>query len=155
MLQPPDPRKKISPEDFRNFLQVLEAISLDPAYLAGVSQEERILLMKAAGRLAHPTVEENRKIARAARRLRREKRKRLDREARQNTGIREAREAPVFRAHQPILPKAISAPASTIELQEPRYCYICKAAYTRVHSFYDTMCPACGDFNFQKRFQSA
>jgi NAD(P)-dependent dehydrogenase (short-subunit alcohol dehydrogenase family) len=41
-----------------------------------------------------------------------------------------------------------AAPAT---LLTARYCYICKAPYTRVHHFYDSMCTACGDLNFEKR----
>jgi NAD(P)-dependent dehydrogenase (short-subunit alcohol dehydrogenase family) len=36
-------------------------------------------------------------------------------------------------------------------LQQARYCYVCKAAYDRVHYFYDSMCGRCGDLNHQKR----
>lgn len=143
--------KPILPEEFQACLHILEALAQDPTYLAGITADERIRLMKTAGRLAHPTIDENRRIARTARRNRREKRKNHDREARKTTGIREARQSPVFAA-----PKQLEAsPASLVELKKPRFCYVCKDAFTRVHPFYDSMCPACADFNYQKRFQSA
>ncbi len=41
------------------------------------------------------------------------------------------------------------------ELASPRKCYVCKAEYRRLHAFYDQLCPACADFNFQKRSQTA
>ena len=37
------------------------------------------------------------------------------------------------------------------ELSEARACYICKQPYRRVHFFYDSMCPDCGDLNYKKR----
>ncbi|MCA8978400.1 MAG: SDR family oxidoreductase, partial [Planctomycetes bacterium] len=40
------------------------------------------------------------------------------------------------------------------ELERPRGCYVCKKDYTRVHFFYDSMCRACGDLNYEKRFQT-
>jgi NAD(P)-dependent dehydrogenase (short-subunit alcohol dehydrogenase family) len=42
-------------------------------------------------------------------------------------------------------------PRPLAELSQARYCYVCKAPYTRVHHFYDSMCGACGDLNFAKR----
>ena len=41
------------------------------------------------------------------------------------------------------------------ELINPRACYICKKGFTKVHFFYDTMCPQCAEFNYAKRFQTA
>src|SRR5208282_5770410 len=41
------------------------------------------------------------------------------------------------------------------ELINPRACYICKNGFTKVHFFYDAMCPACAEFNYAKRFQTA
>jgi NAD(P)-dependent dehydrogenase (short-subunit alcohol dehydrogenase family) len=32
---------------------------------------------------------------------------------------------------------------------------VCKAEYTRLHFFYDAMCPSCAEFNYNKRFQTA
>ncbi len=144
---------KISADEFQVFLKVLQNLGQDPTYLAGASPEDRIQLMKAAGKLAHPTAEENRKIARAARRLRKEKKRAADREARNNTGIREARQSPVFTAPRQLV-EIPALPKSHKELKNPRSCYVCKALYTKVHSFYDSMCPECGDLNYRKRFQS-
>ncbi len=36
-----------------------------------------------------------------------------------------------------------------------RACYVCKTTYTRVHDFYDQLCPACADFNFAARTELA
>ena len=37
----------------------------------------------------------------------------------------------------------------------PRACYVCKAEYRRLHLFYDALCPACAELNYEKRFQTA
>lgn len=147
------PSDSITPEEMQACLRVLQILSEDPSYIARLNQEERILLMKSAGRLAHPTIEDNRKIARTARRLRREKRREKDRVARNSSGIREARQAAVFQAPtQKAFPVAVE---ERPELSEPRFCYVCKTPYTKVHFFYDSMCQTCGDLNYQKRFQTA
>ncbi len=36
-----------------------------------------------------------------------------------------------------------------------RKCYVCKAAFTNVHAFYDQMCESCAALNWDKRNQSA
>ena len=36
-----------------------------------------------------------------------------------------------------------------------RVCYVCKKTYTRVHDFYDQLCPACADVNFAARTELA
>lgn len=36
-----------------------------------------------------------------------------------------------------------------------RVCYVCKAAYTQLHHFYDQLCPACADENFSARTKLA
>src|SRR3546814_10118669 len=46
----------------------------------------------------------------------------------------------------------VSAPQHAPELL---HCYVCKQKYTRVHHFYDQLCPECAEFNFAKRSESA
>ncbi len=40
-------------------------------------------------------------------------------------------------------------------LREDRKCYVCKRAFRQVHRFYDQMCEACAELNWDKRNQSA
>lgn len=144
-------QKPLPQEDMQVFMKVLKALSEDAALIAHLNAQERIEVMKAAGKLAHPTLEDHRKVARTARKIRREQRKLEDRAKRQTAGIREARRAPVFEA-----PKQIETAGPTVvELKNRRFCYVCKAPFTRLHFFYESMCPECGDFNYRKRFQSA
>ena len=41
------------------------------------------------------------------------------------------------------------------ELKKPKTCYVCKAEFTRLHHFYDALCPECAALNYEKRFQTA
>lgn len=132
----------------------LEALAQNGELLAELSPEQRLALMQAAGTLSRPDRLEMRKRRKALARFKRKEVLHKDRSARAATGIRKARIAPVFEA-----PAWIEAPAPALdsdspELISPRHCYICKSEYTRLHSFYDSMCLPCGDFNYQKRFQS-
>ena len=40
-------------------------------------------------------------------------------------------------------------------LEKPRSCYICKVDFVDLHVFYDSLCPACAELNYAKRFQTA
>jgi NAD(P)-dependent dehydrogenase (short-subunit alcohol dehydrogenase family) len=111
--------------------------------------------MTAAGQISRPAREEIQKRARDRRLLKRQNIDAHERQARAATGIRAAREAAVFIApEQRALPDPAGVSAGPL-LINPRACYVCKAPFTRVHSFYDSMCPTCADFNYAKRFQSA
>ncbi|MEK7381948.1 MAG: SDR family NAD(P)-dependent oxidoreductase, partial [Elusimicrobiota bacterium] len=91
-------------------------------------------------------------IARAEREERKLRDAEANRLARAATGIRAARQAAVITAPLPVLP-APQEPARF--LSKPQGCYVCKADYTRLHHFYDDLCPECAEFNYAKRFQSA
>ena len=73
------------------------------------------------------------------------------------TGIRKARETEVFTAPQQISFKEskFCGKNDTPQLASPRNCYVCKAEFIQLHHFYDTMCPKCAQFNYEKRFQTA
>ena len=139
-------------DDLLPLIEFLEAAVVDPTLLAKFSRPERARLMAAAGRLSRPAKLERIAMARQVRKERRKLSRDADRAARAATGIREAREAPVFAAPPKLLP-APENPAP--ELKTPRMCYVCKQPFTRLHHFYDGMCGACGDVNYAKRFQTA
>jgi NAD(P)-dependent dehydrogenase (short-subunit alcohol dehydrogenase family) len=44
---------------------------------------------------------------------------------------------------------------TVLRLHRPRNCYVCKADFHQLHPFYDAMCPACAELNWQKRNQVA
>ncbi|MDP3921412.1 MAG: SDR family NAD(P)-dependent oxidoreductase [Candidatus Omnitrophota bacterium] len=146
-----DIKATLSPEGFQVCLRTLEELSRNPAFLATVSHSDRVRLMKAAGEVGRPTIQQNRIRTRMARKLRRKRRNQHDRDLRNNTAIRTVRRAPVFNA-----PAQLEAPKHAVkEFKKAQNCYVCKVAYTRVHFFYDYMCGACGDLNYNKRFQTA
>jgi NAD(P)-dependent dehydrogenase (short-subunit alcohol dehydrogenase family) len=159
-------------------LALLEAIVEDRALLADIDGERRRRLVEAAGRLAHPDKSALRKMAKAFRRKERVEQKQADEELLGATQIRALRRASVFPTPLPMsAPPAQlagggvatfeAAPEPSVdggrasrheagpELREARKCYVCKAAFRRVHFFYDQMCEACAELNWAKRNQTA
>jgi hypothetical protein len=80
------------------------------------------------------------------------RKKKKDRTARKETGIRSAREALFYST------KAFGfndlASKEQLELETPRNCYVCKQNLLKCIIFM-TVCADCGDFNYAKRFQTA
>ena len=142
-----------SPEELARCIEILEQLVLDRTQLVTLSNEQRIALLMVAGRLSRPTrhegIRENKAFRRHSKKVARED----DRAARAETSIRIARQAPVYEAPAE-LPGRV-APHAVRELKNPRSCYVCKAEYRRLHFFYDSMCEACAELNYAKRFQSA
>ncbi|MBX3034006.1 MAG: SDR family oxidoreductase [Bdellovibrionaceae bacterium] len=149
----PDPR---SERDLRQCLELLEELSSDSARFASLPEDLRQSLMAAAGRLSRPARDQIRARNRQIDRERRQKRDEADRQVRAGTGIRQARQQTVFTAPERWLsPPPDSAAAEETHLKKPNNCYVCKAEYTKLHHFYDSMCPSCAELNYQKRFQTA
>jgi NAD(P)-dependent dehydrogenase (short-subunit alcohol dehydrogenase family) len=163
----PPPLASLSESDVAACLRVLEAIGEDRAALAAIERPARERLLRAAGRVASPVEKDERRLRRAFRRLEASGRREADAALLDATGIRAGRRASVFltppaealaiEAPREEAPgrDAPGAPAPGPELREPRSCYVCKAAYRRLHAFYDQLCPACGDLNLRKRTQTA
>src|SRR4051794_35541464 len=134
-------------------------------------------LVKAAGRIARPPRYMRKALGKAIARGHKAARRAADQEVLATTGIRTLRKAPVF--HTP-LPQpgfqALDEPvrddgepddggwAEAEAMREgpdnprtvdARMCYVCKAYFNDVHHFYDQMCGACADLNWQKRDATA
>ncbi|MBI5246846.1 MAG: SDR family oxidoreductase [Elusimicrobia bacterium] len=139
-------------EEIRRSLAVLESVVSSPELIRDLSEDERVRLMKAAGKLSRPTRLQRSRISRLERIAVKAAAVEADRAARAASGIRAARLAPVFTAPQIALP-APEAPER--HLSRPQGCYCCKQDFTKLHHFYDNMCPDCAEFNYAKRFQSA
>jgi NAD(P)-dependent dehydrogenase (short-subunit alcohol dehydrogenase family) len=146
---------KYSKEEILKSVELIESLVDDSAQLTCLSEKERIALLKAAGHLAHPDRNEIRKRRKDIKFTRRQRVVKLERSARARTGIRKAREAAVFNAPKQIIDAKAAIDPHFSELKSPRNCYVCKAEYKRLHFFYDSMCPACAEFNYKKRFQTA
>ncbi len=146
--------KKISIEDIHECLSTLEQLCEQSELLTELTEEKRIALFKACGFIAKPDKKE---IAKRNKDVKFWKQKQLveqNRLKRAQTGIRSARENAVFIAPEQLKIESDKAYDEAPELDSPRNCYVCKAEFTKLHFFYDTMCKECGDFNYHKRFQT-
>ena len=136
-------------ERLRAAAELLEQLADDRELLNQLPAQDRARLLRAAAELYNPD-----KLAR------REKLKAAERERSQrvgdvleNTGIRTLRRKPVFTTPN-VFPPPDSEPQST-EVPDSPHCYVCKQHYSVIHHFYDQMCPACAEFNFNKRTELA
>ena len=143
---PPAP----STESVEEAVSVLEALLAERIRVFDLDEPLRKRLMIAAGRLAGPSREERKAVARARRKQKRDKKVAEDTALLDQTAIRRLRENPIF-----LTPRRQSAHGEASEpigtLNEERTCYTCQQKYTEVHPFYDHLCMACGDFNYAKR----
>jgi NAD(P)-dependent dehydrogenase (short-subunit alcohol dehydrogenase family) len=153
--------------------EALEAVIADRDLLGVLSLEERTRLLRVAGDVYEPDIAERRRQIKSQRRQAKADRARRDEEAKAGTGIRELRAKPVYTTPDAFAPRpaigGIAAlgdvagdeiddtadPETVREALDPLHCYVCKQPYTRLHPFYDQMCPECGEFNFAKRTETA
>jgi NAD(P)-dependent dehydrogenase (short-subunit alcohol dehydrogenase family) len=145
--------RNISNLDIEACIATLEKLLEDTNQLFELPEDQRVALFKAAGGLTRPNRDEFQRRRKDAKKAVKRKMIAKDTHARKTTGIRSAREAVLFVAPKLLAASAISK--ETLELESPRNCYVCKAVYTKLHHFYDTMCAECGDLNYAKRFQTA
>jgi NAD(P)-dependent dehydrogenase (short-subunit alcohol dehydrogenase family) len=161
----------------RAALQFFADVLQDRGLLVHLDDELRRELLATAGRVARPDPWQKREFLREARRQRKEHKRAEDERKLSSTGIRKLRREAVF-VTPPALPApvaagteidaalappaasaaaepAANAPAEPRVVRDTRNCYVCKAEFTTLHHFYDSMCQRCGDFNFGKRQQTA
>jgi len=143
----------ITVADLARCTQIFEAIAQDHSILYQLAPEDRLRFFIAAGQAIKPDKTDLRRRAKAIRRAKNEARREANRAVRAGTTIRTARLDSVFVAPTRLLTEPAELPVR--ELESPDCCYICKAEFTKVHHFYDSLCPACASFNYEKRFQSA
>jgi NAD(P)-dependent dehydrogenase (short-subunit alcohol dehydrogenase family) len=148
------PSVPFSDADLEACLRVLGAIDADRGVLTRLDPETRRTLLMRAGLVAHPEKHALVKMAKAFRRAERSSARERDREALEQAGLRIQRKAQEY-APLWLPPPEAAALVEGPELQRERACYVCKQPFTRVHRYYDSMCEACGDFNYAKREQSA
>lgn len=144
-----------SSDEINNCIALLKQLTENSEAFVQLPEDQRIALLKAAGQLSRPNREDDRKRQKHARKAKKQAVVQQDRSARATTGIRAARIDAVFKAPKQISVGNTESGESQTTLQSPRNCYICKTEYTKLHFFYDAMCPECADFNYQKRFQTA
>jgi NAD(P)-dependent dehydrogenase (short-subunit alcohol dehydrogenase family) len=146
---------KYSKAEIEACIAFLEDLVKNSAEMAYLSEQQKVALLTAAGRISRPDREEIRKRKRDREHLAKQKIDDHERQARAQTGIRSARQAAVFTAPKRISDPNGQKPTQVSELINSRDCYICKTEFTQLHFFYDSMCPRCAEFNYAKRFQSA
>ena len=147
-------------ERLRAVTEVLEEIVRDRGLLGSLTVEERTRLLRAAGDVHEPDLIQRRRWGKAVRRNEKVARARRDEAVLADTGIRVLREKPVFTTPNYSPPENVEEPDASAgvdarDVVEPQHCYVCKQLYVEIHPFYDQLCPACGDFNYGKRSESA
>lgn len=143
-----------SGEDVLACMRVLRAIEADRSHLTRLTQEQRRELLTLAGLVAKPERHDLVKMAKAFRKADREATREHDRKLIERTGLRVQRRSAVY------TPLWLQPPGAEDLHEQPalnreRTCYVCKQSFTKVHRYYDSMCEACGDFNYAKREQTA
>lgn len=146
-------------ERLRSLAEQLEEIAEDRSLLEGLSVEERARLLSAAGDVFCPDPTERRRYTRAKRRLHKANKINADQEVLNETGIRSLRNKAVFTTPNVFPPEdfvqnEVRDNPDFREVVEPQNCYICKSDYTRIHHFYDQLCPECAEFNHAKRAET-
>ena len=138
-------------------LALLEKIADRFEILEHLPEPQRIAFITAAGKISRPDPEEIKKRRKEKNRQKRRAIVEKERRLRAATGIRRAREASVFTAPQQIshTGREDSYEDREQSLETPRNCYVCKTEFTKLHHYYDTMCMACAELNYQKRYQTA
>ena len=144
----------LADDDVLACLRVLRAIEADRSHLTRLSQEQRRELLTLAGLVSKPERFDLVKMAKAFRRAEREAAKEHDRKAIEQAGLRIQRRASTYAPLwlEPPKPEDLG---DRPQLQQERTCYVCKTPFVKVHRYYDSMCEACGDFNYAKREQTA
>ena len=147
-------KSSVSSEEIDKCISVLQQLLSDTNQIFDIPKEKRTELIKVTGQFSRPNREEFSRRKKDAKKAAKRKKAAKDKNARNQTGIRYAREASVF-----VAPKLLAAndvaKKEIPDLKSPRDCYVCKVKFTKLHHFYDTMCTDCGDLNYSKRFQTA
>ena len=145
---------RYTPQDIDHCIDMLTHFVNHDEELVALPRDKQIELIKMAGQLSRPDRRQLKKRNKAFRKIKRDQIFSAERKARAATGIRLARAASVFSAPLQLTQGSESKREIRV-LQSPRNCYVCKAEFTRLHFFYDTMCPRCAELNYRKRFQTA
>jgi NAD(P)-dependent dehydrogenase (short-subunit alcohol dehydrogenase family) len=164
---PEDSARLTTVERLRAATDALELIVDDRGVLALLSPEERTRLLRAAGAVYNPNVRDRRRMVKAVVRERKAAVTRKDDAVLAESGIRTLHRKPGFTTPNvfpppafepqdiPPLAEGSDGVAPPRETTEPQVCYICKDPYSRIHHFYDRLCPACASLNFAKRTELA
>jgi hypothetical protein len=152
------------PDRVRVASELLEAIAADRGLLDTLAEADRVRLHQAVSQVHHPEPRARRRKHELEARARHQDKVRRTEALLDQTGIRSLRRKPVFTTPNCFPPQAPGQhdPRNTADdtsalQQSPEllHCYVCKQKYSRVHHFYDQLCPPCADLNFRKRTETA
>ena len=146
--------KQYTLEEIKDCIDILTHLVERGEDFAALPKELQIEMMKAAGELSRPDCHQLKQRKKAVLKKKRMEIVANERKARASTGIRKAREDSIFTAPLQLTDNTGNA-GSSLKLYSPRNCYVCKAEFTQLHFFYDSMCPSCAELNYRKRFQRA
>jgi len=149
-----EPNRRYSTKEIDHCIGLLTHLVNNGEDFVSLPKEKQIDLIKIAGQLSRPDRHQLKQRNKAIRKMKRQQIVSTERKARAATGIRLARETAVFSAPLQLIDN-IESKKDSLVLASPRNCYVCNAEFTRLHIFYDTMCPRCAELNYQKRFQTA
>jgi NAD(P)-dependent dehydrogenase (short-subunit alcohol dehydrogenase family) len=149
-----------SAEQLKAAIEVLEQATANRALLASLSDAEHTRLMKAAGDLYCPDVDQRRRLVKAKVKQRKAAKQKQDDARLNETGIRKLRAQKIFTTPNYFPPldfkqEEVTENPDFRETAEPQNCYICKQDYPAIHHLYDQLCPACAELNFFKRTETA
>ncbi|MFC6840218.1 SDR family NAD(P)-dependent oxidoreductase [Xanthomonas theicola] len=151
-------------ERLRVALDLLEAIDADRRVLDALPEADRVRLHQVVAKVYHPEPKARRQLFKQQARERHQEKVRKAEALLERTGIRALRRKPVFSTPNYFPPHAAGLhDAGNGAGQEPaaphspelRHCYVCKQKFTKLHHFYDQMCPVCAELNYVKRTESA
>lgn len=149
-----------TPAQLHAAIELLEQTVKNRALLATLSEADHTRLMKAAGDLYCPDVDQRRRLVKAKLKQRKAAKQQQDDSKLNGTGIRKLRREKVFTTPN-VFPPLNFQQAEVIdnpnfhEAIEPQNCYVCKKDYSKIHHFYDQLCPSCAELNWRKRGELA
>jgi NAD(P)-dependent dehydrogenase (short-subunit alcohol dehydrogenase family) len=141
----------ITDDDVLICIRVLREIEADRGHLARLAPQRRRELLTLTGLVSKPERHDVTRLAKAFRRAKREAEKDHDRKLTEQAGLRVQRRSAQY---APLWLERPKTADTRVQLLQERVCYICKQPFSAVHRYYDSMCDACGDFNYAKRTQS-
>jgi NAD(P)-dependent dehydrogenase (short-subunit alcohol dehydrogenase family) len=135
--------------------EFLENLSNNRELLKNIPLEARMRFLKAAGDIYCPDVTTRRRQWREKRKARRAQTVSKAEKSLEQTEIRQLRRKPVFTTPNFLPPVDESREAEYRNIAEAQNCYTCKQDYSKLHFFYDQLCPTCAEHNYFKRSELA
>jgi NAD(P)-dependent dehydrogenase (short-subunit alcohol dehydrogenase family) len=157
-------------EQIRAAIDVLERIGEDRSVLAQVDKAAQRRLVHAAGKVWTPDEARRRQLTRALAKKRKAEATTKEERILNDTGIRTLRRKPTFTTPNIFPPTPADGVPQDLEAESDagsatspgegervarQHCYVCKGPFTKLHHFYDQMCPPCAELNFRKRGELA